>query len=220
MFIVVGLGNPGKKYQKTRHNLGFLALDALRKESDFPDFHISKKFNALISEGEIAGRKTLLVKPQTFMNNSGTAVKKIIGNWKPFGKLRPSAPSGLSPRDECLRLRLEEVVSRAEPLEIGNLLVVHDDIDLPLGELKISQNRGSAGHKGVESIIKALKTKGFVRFRIGAKPAVGPMDAENFVLGNFTKTEEKIIKKTLNNVVWTIKAVVTEGVEKAMNEHN
>ena len=187
MLIIIGLGNPGKEYQKTPHNLGFMAIEEIAKENEFPGFRLSKKFKAEISEGEISGQKTVLAKPQTFMNNSGTAVKKIVSSFK---------------------------------FQVSSFMIIHDDIDLPLGEIKISENRGSAGHKGVESIIKALKTKGFARFRIGAKPAAKPENAKDFVLKNFTKSEEKVVKKALTNTVQAIKSAITEGVEKAMNEYN
>jgi len=194
MFIIIGLGNPGKEYQKTPHNLGFMAIDVIAEENDFPAFRLSKKYKAEISEGEISGQKTILAKPQTFMNESGKAVNKIISNF-PSTSLRASKFS-------------------------NNLIIIHDDIDLPLGEIKICKNRGSAGHKGVESIIKALKTKNFARFRIGARPAVMSENAKDFVLKNFTKTEEKITKKALADVAQAVKLAITESIEKAMNKYN
>lgn len=161
--IIVGLGNPGKKYINTRHNVGFELINQLAKENNFPEFKLSKKFNALISEKD----NIILVKPQTFMNNSGKSVKKIAVNYK---------------------------------LQTTNLIIVHDDIDLPLGKIRVSKNRGSAGHKGVESIIKELGTKNFTRIRIGIRAQQSyelVHDIEKFVLEKFKKEEKDLIKKSL-----------------------
>lgn len=157
MIIIVGLGNPGKKYEKTRHNVGFRVIDEL---------------------AQYKTRKFIIAKPQTFMNNSGKAVKAVVN----FYKAKPE-----------------------------NLWVVHDDIDLPLGEFKTSKDRGSAGHKGVESIIKELKTKDFNRIRIGICPQTGkPKAIEKFVLQNFTKKEEEIIKRVVEEAIQTIKPNITK----------
>ena len=172
MVLIVGLGNPGKKYKMTRHNVGFWVIDELSK---------------IKKEGWI------LVKPQTFMNESGKAVKKIIENLK---------------------------------LKIENLIVIHDDIDLLLGKMRIVKNRGAAGHKGVESVIKELGTKNFVRFRIGIKPlskTIKPFNhltIESFVLQKFTKEEEKIVKEVIEKTIEAIEFSLKEGLEKAMSRFN
>ena len=167
MFLIVGLGNPGKKYESTRHNVGVMVINEL-------------EFLNL--------KEVVLVKPQTFMNSSGKAIKK----------------------------RLKELNLRPE-----NLMVVHDDIDIPLGELRISKNRGAAGHKGVESIIKELGTKNFVRFRVGICPKFGkPKNPEKFVLQKFNKDEEKIIKQTVQKTVQVIEMALKQGLEKAMTKFN
>ncbi len=198
MILIIGLGNPGKKYERTRHNLGFRVVDEFVKKNRFSDFRNSKKFNSLISRGYFKNKEIIIVKPQTFMNLSGQAVKKIISNFK------------------C---------------QMSNVLVVHDDTDLPLSKIRISKGRGAAGHKGVESIIRELKTKNFVRFRIGirpnsklktqiSKPQLKTKKLEKFVLENFTKQEEKIIKEATKKTVEAIEFSLKEGVEKAMNEFN
>ena len=188
MILIVGLGNPGIKYTRTRHNIGFRILDELEKENDFPSFKLVKKFNSLISEGEVRGKKILLAKPQTFMNKSGQAVKTLTNFYK-------TTRTGL--------------------------VIIHDDIDLPLGKIRISKSRGSAGHKGVESIIKELATKNFVRFRIGIQPKIGkPKNSERFVLQKFTEEEEKIIKKIIKTSCDALKTALTEGTEKAMSKFN
>ncbi len=187
MILIVGLGNPGKKFEKTRHNIGFRAIDEFSGKNNFPDFKSSKKFLAEISEGQIAGQKVILSKPQTFMNESGKSVKILNTKYK---------------------------------IPDTNLFVVHDDIDLPLGKIRISIGRSSAGHKGVQSIIKELKTKGFVRFRIGIKPQEKERKTERFVLEKFKKDEEKFLKEAIKKTIDAIEMTIMEGVEKAMNEYN
>lgn len=190
MILIVGLGNPGKKYQKTRHNVGFRAVEEFGKKNNFPDFSSSKKFNAEISKGNLNSKKIILAKPQTFMNASGKTVK---------------------------------LLTKFYALDPKNLIIIHDDIDLPLGKIKISKSRGSAGHKGVQSIINELKTKNFIRFRIGIKlnKAVEVIKAvEGFVLKNFTKKEERILKEVIETTVEAIETAVKEGIEKAMNKFN
>lgn len=151
--LIVGLGNPGKKYAKTRHNIGFRVINELEKFLD------------------VARNKNLIfLKPDAFMNNSGKVVK------------------------ECLAYK---------KIPTSNLIVIHDDIDLPFGEIRVSKDSSSAGHKGVQSIIDELGTKDFTRIRIGIK-SLYKFDTTDFVLKNFTKDEEKelkkIIKKALDKV--------------------
>lgn len=165
MIIIAGLGNPGENYINTRHNVGFLAIDRIKEEYNFSDFSFLKNFNALVSKGIINGEKSILVKPQTFMNSSGTAIRKIIDYYK-------SSPS--------------------------LLYVFHDDIDIPLGEIKIAKGRGPAGHNGVKSIIEEIKTKNFTRFRIGIKPEKKIIKAESFVLKKFNKKEAEIIDNAVS----------------------
>jgi len=186
MIIIIGLGNPGEQYKDTRHNVGFMAVDVFAEKNNFPEFKLSKKFGSLISEGIIGEEKVLLAKPQTFMNESGKAVSKIISNFK---------------------------------FQISNLIVVHDDIDLPIGKIKIIKERGSAGHKGVESIIKNIGNKGLIRFRIGIG---GQKDtkAKKVVLKNFSAEEKKIINETMQKTVDALDLFIKEGLDRAMNEYN
>lgn len=190
MILIVGLGNPGKKFKRTRHNLGFRIVENFAKKNNFPDFKFSKKNNAKICKRKIDQKSIILAKPQTFMNNSGKVVKKLTYNLQ---------------------------------LTTNNLWIIHDDLDLPLGKIRISKGRGSAGHKGVQSIIDELKTKNFVRFRIGIKPKKYKLKAKNlekFVLQKFTKREEKIIKKAIERTCLAIKMAIREKIEKAMTEFN
>lgn len=151
MKLIVGLGNPGKKYEKTRHNAGFMAIDELKKDKP---------------EGSV------LAKPETFMNNSGKAVRELADYYK------------------------------AKPEDIW---IIHDDIDLPVGEFKMSRGRGSAGHKGVQSVIDELGTNDFNRIRIGICPESGKPDrVEDFVLEKFDKEEQKAVKEAIDKAVQTI----------------
>ncbi|MDP3052185.1 MAG: aminoacyl-tRNA hydrolase [bacterium] len=182
MILVVGLGNPGKKYEKTRHNVGSRVVDELRSSSRFANARV-------IDELEVLDLKNvILVKPKTFMNESGKAVKPLIEKYK------------IKPED---------------------LIVIHDDIDLPLRKIRIVKNRGSAGHKGVESIIRELKTENFIRFRIGIQPQSGkPKNPENFVLQKFNKEEKKIVEEVIKKTAEAIKKILQDGLEKTMNEFN
>lgn len=180
MIIIVGLGNPGTKFNNTRHNVGFMALDKFAEENGFPKFSLDKKSNALVSKNN----ETLLVKPQTFMNDSGKAIKSIIKN-----------------------------------KEVSMLVVVHDDIDLPAGKIKIIQERGSAGHKGVESIIKNISNNGLIRMRIGIAPEAKPK-AQDIVLKKFSSSEQKLIDGAIEKTCQAIDSLVKNGLEKTMNEYN
>jgi len=189
MFLIVGLGNPGKKFKKTRHNVGFLVIDEFSRENDFPDWQESKKNNCLYAKKEIASKEIELIKPLVLMNNSGRVVKSV---------------------------------SRKHNLKPEDILVVHDDVDLPLGKIKIVQNRGAAGHKGAESIIRELKTKEFLRFRIGIKPLEikNVPKAEKFVLQNFSKNETKIIQLVVKKTCQAIRIALEENLNKAMQKYN
>lgn len=190
--IIIGLGNPGEKFEETRHNIGFMVLDKFVKENDFPNFELQKKFNALISENLVSNNKVILVKPQTFMNDSGKTAKELLKN---------------------------------KETEETNLIVVHDDIDLPIGKIKIVKERGSAGHKGVESIINNIGNEGLIRIRlgIGAETFQQTKDkpkAMNVVLKKFSKEEENLIDETIIKTAEAINLFLSEGLEKTMNEYN
>ncbi|PIP17618.1 MAG: aminoacyl-tRNA hydrolase [Parcubacteria group bacterium CG23_combo_of_CG06-09_8_20_14_all_35_9] len=171
--LIVGLGNPGKTYEKTRHNVGFFTLEILYKKlfgfHNFSEFKEEKKFKALVSKKVPNG--IILAKPLTFMNNSGESVNLLTDFYK-------------------------------IPINPENLWVIHDDIDLSLGQYRIQESRGSAGHKGVSSVIEILGTKNFKRVRIGIlAPSKGKIPTEDYVLQKFPKDEEKILKKCIEEVV-------------------
>lgn len=189
MLLIVGLGNPGDTHENTRHNVGFLVLDALQKNYDLPDFKLDKKPNALTSKGMLGEQQILLAKPQTFMNNSGEAIKALYTKYK-----------------------LQET---------RYIIVIHDDIDLPLGKVRISMDSGSAGHRGINSIIQHLGSKEFIRIRIGIQPQTGkPHAVEEFVLRNFTPEEMLTVQDIIRSIVDAPGSIVAEGIEKAMNRFN
>jgi PTH1 family peptidyl-tRNA hydrolase len=165
MRIIVGLGNPGEKYTNSRHNAGWIFLDNLISN---PNWQENKKFKALIHK-EV---DKLYVKPLTFMNNSGESVRKIMDFY------------GLLPRSLGIIAKKNQDLS-------DTLTVIHDELDLDFGKEKNSKDSGSAGHKGVASIINHLKTKNFTRLRLGIKNELlkNKIPTENFVLQNFSKEE-------------------------------
>lgn len=186
MLLIVGLGNPGKKYEGTRHNVGFMVIDKLAEELGV-DFENSDKFQAKIAQttltfqGRTGRTRLVLAKPQTYMNLSGDAVSKLIS----FYKLRPE----------------------------DQLWVVHDDLDIEIGTIRIRLNGSSAGQKGIESIINRLGTNEFVRFRVGIKPVGGQKEsAEEFVLKKFTKEERKTIEDKVAETVNSIVLAVEKGI--------
>lgn len=201
--LIVGLGNPGEKYENTRHNLGFAVLDALLQELTPVEKTVwqeDKKSNSLIAKvGDL-----ILAKPMTFVNASGFAVRKLITDHQ---------------------------------LQITNLWVVHDDLDLPLGKIKIRKGSGSAGHRGIDSIVKELGTHDFVRFRLGiGHPAkkgkwevgggklvsehVSDQEVERYVLSPFDRGEKDEARRMVNQAVEAIELALEEGLEKAMNRFN
>lgn len=179
MILIVGLGNPGKKYKKTRHNVGFWAMDELAKKETWQE---SKKANCLYLKTQISDKNAELIKPLTFMNNSG----------------------------KCVRY-----VKRKRSIKPEDIIIIHDDIDLPLGTIRVSKNISSAGHKGIQSIIDELGTKNFTRIRIGIQPKIGkPQNVEEFVLKRFTKEEGKRIQKIIKTAIKIIEKGLKEGMIK------
>ncbi|MCX6790492.1 MAG: aminoacyl-tRNA hydrolase, partial [Candidatus Kaiserbacteria bacterium] len=189
--VIVGLGNPGKEYEKTRHNAGRSAVELIAKNESVGEFIFNKTSNALVVKGSVGGENATLVLPETMMNLSGKAVI-------PFVK---------------------------SPKAAKNLVVIHDDLDLPLGTVKMVFGRGSGGHKGVESIMRALKTKEFARIRIGisaagkknqAKKVQGEEKVIKMVIGKWKPTEEVTVKKVLKKVAEATRIFASEGIEAAM----
>lgn len=186
--IIAGLGNPGEKYEHTRHNTGREMVMSLSDE----EFSFDTKSNSLVGEVKIGKERVKLIAPETFMNKSGSAVAYFVKN----------------------------------PKAAEKLIVIYDDFNLPLGTLRISFNRSSGGHNGVESIIKSLKTEGFLRIRVGVAPENSKGNArvphgddkiEKFILGKWKADEIKELKKIKKRVAEAVSLVITEGKEKAMS---
>ncbi len=190
MKLIVGLGNYGKKYEDTWHNAGFVAIDEFFRQQtgDFKPWKNSAKFKAEISEGARVEEKMILAKPQTYMNNSGQAVKALAYFYK------------------------------VDPADIW---IIHDDIDLPLGTLRISHNASAAGHRGVQSIIDELGGQHFVRFRLGIRPAADqPIPTEAYVLQKMDKEGKLILAEAIKEALAAIELSLLAGVSQAMNEFN
>ena len=185
MYIIVGLGNPGKEYENTRHNTGFMLVDKL---ADKYNIEITKeKHKALIGTGIIEGEKVILVKPQTFMNLSGESLCEVVNFYKE---------------------------------DTSNVIAIFDDIDLPVGAIRIKE-RGSAGtHNGVKSLVKELGSQDFKRVKIGVGAPVGKIDLVSHVLGKFSSEEFLEINKSIDKAVNAVETIIKNGVAKAMNDYN
>lgn len=193
--LIVGLGNRGDEYAKTRHNSGRIILEYIAKAQDFSDWKNDMKTKSLRAKGEIDGEKFELMLPETFMNNSGNAVAGVIDG----------------------------------PKKLKNLAVIYDDIDLPIGSLKISFDRSSGGHNGLESVIKRVKSREFVRIRIGVSPHTptgklrkpsGEQAVLKFLLGTFKDDEFKELKKLSKKITEILICLSAEGKDKAMSLYN
>ncbi len=184
--LVAGLGNPGRKYDKTRHNLGFMVVDLLagRFESSFR----KKKGDYRQSSITVSGRNILLIKPITFMNLSGIAVSQAA-DYHGFGP--------------------EEV------------LVVCDDLNLPIGKIRIRDGGSDGGHKGLRSTIEVLETSDFPRLRIGiGQPEDPNYPVEAFVLEKFAKEERKIVNEMIEDAVSAVETIIRKSVEAAQQVYN
>jgi PTH1 family peptidyl-tRNA hydrolase len=180
MWLVAGLGNPGNVYADTRHNIGFSVIDAISDAASIPVKY--KTHHYLYGKGVISKQEAILIKPLTFMNRSGIAVRDVLNRYE----------------------------------NIAGILVVHDDIDLEPGVIRIKKSGSSGGHKGIESIIEALGTKDFIRLRIG----VGRSDriaVEEYVLRNFLRRERPVIEEAVERAVEAIQLIINKGVSYAQN---
>jgi peptidyl-tRNA hydrolase, PTH1 family len=183
LWLIAGLGNPGTRYQNTRHNIGFLVIDELLRKQKIV---FKEKDNYRIAEGSQYDEKIILLEPLTFMNNSGLAVRKVMQK------------SHLTPE---------------------NLIVVHDDLDLATGNLKIRKKGSSGGHKGVESIIQNIGSPEFIRVKIGiGRDPVIP--TEKYVLSKFSKDEMQLVREAIERAVQSIDSIIRVGPETTMNRFN
>jgi len=183
--LIVGLGNPGKRYSLSRHNMGFLVLETLAKRENINIS--SKKFDSCFGKGVISGTPVVLAKPQTFMNLSGVAVGKLARFFK---------------------------------VDVEDVIVVHDDLDLPYREIRIKTGGGDGGHKGLISVIDHFGGSEFVRVRLGiGKPAQKEM-IEGYVLERFSEEEVKELPNIMARAYDALVEVLSSGTQAAMNKFN
>lgn len=182
--LIVGLGNPGSQYDRTRHNIGFDLIDRLAQRWQIP-LTDQKKFQGTVGEGWAEGQKIRLLKPQTFMNRSGQAVRALVDWYK---------------------------------LEAGSVLILYDDLDLPLGKLRLRLSGSAGGHNGMKSIISHLGTPDFPRLRLGI--GKGPDATISHVLGKFSPTEAPLIPEILDLAADAVGWSLKQGIEKSMSRFN
>jgi PTH1 family peptidyl-tRNA hydrolase len=200
MYTIVGLGNPGEEYELTRHNTGRMVVKDFAKAKKFPAWAFDEKINALKSEDKIK-------KPARNASRSEAGEEKVL-------LLLPETMMNNSGN------ALVKIIISKKKAE--QLVVIHDDLDLPLGRFKISFAKSSAGHRGVESVIKKIKTEKFIRLRVGTCPKKKPAgkDLIKFLMGKFTPKELSIFKKTSKKITSALEMIISEGREKAMSEFN
>jgi peptidyl-tRNA hydrolase, PTH1 family len=184
-FLMVGLGNPGREYRETRHNIGFMIIDKLCKAMAVSLTRMQSK--ALVGMGTLEGCKLVVAKPQTYMNLSGQSVSGLMRFYK---------------------------------VPLDQLIVAHDDLDLPLGTIRIRPGGGSAGQRGMASIIQQLGTQEFARLRLGIGRPPGQMDPAAYVLQRFSTSEQKMVDLVLDRALEAVRTFVREGLDMAMNQYN
>lgn len=185
MKLVLGLGNPGRQYERTRHNLGFMVVDRVAAAKKVAI--TKKKYRSLLGDWQAAEEKVLLVKPQTFMNRSGEAVRDLL---------------------------------RYLPAEVKDLVVIHDDLDLPFGRIRIRARGGAAGHRGLLSVLEALGEEGFCRVRVGiGRPPPG-VDPTDFVLQGFSREEAAKLEPVVSRAADAVECLLEKGSQRAMEIFN
>lgn len=185
MFLIVGLGNPGEKYERTRHNCGFLVVDELARRTGRTIK--TPECQSLTSKAHISGTEVLLVKPQTFMNLSGVAVKALM---------------------------------KKHEIKADRILIISDDVALPLGKLRLRQTGSAGGQNGLKSIIKEIGTQDFARLRIGIAPDHPVSNLSEFVLGDFSKHEREILSETVQTAADAVEVLLQTGIAEAMSKYN
>mgnify|MGYP003585213768 FL=1 len=185
MKMIAGLGNPGSEYARTKHNVGFMFLDALAEKLGVDNW--KTKYDALVAEGRIGTEKVLLVKPLTYMNESGRAIGPLMSWYK------------LSPED---------------------LIVIHDDMDIPAGTIRIRRKGSAGGHNGMKSILYHVGDENFPRLRIGIGRPLPGWTVVNHVLAPFSAEDAPKLREAIEYLLPALKCVVTDGVDLAMNRYN
>jgi len=191
MRLIIGLGNPGLRYTRNRHNAGFMCINYFARQHGIP--WDKKQGKARVGMGEVSGVKVMVARPQTYMNSSGESVSLLVKRYK---------------------------------VELNDLIIIHDDLDLPLGKIRIRHDGGSGGHKGMKSIVASLGSPDFIRLRVG----IGrPTDAESnrseaeiidYVLSDFTPGEKRVISEIMPRVSDALTCLLSEGLTVAMNKFN
>ncbi|MBI5966520.1 MAG: aminoacyl-tRNA hydrolase [Deltaproteobacteria bacterium] len=184
MKLVVGLGNPGRAYRWTRHNLGFLLIERIARQNGI---ELSRRgFQSVYGRGKIGNEEVILSKPQTYMNLSGEAVRRLLQ----FFRIPPE-----------------------------NLVVLHDDLDLPLGKIRIRLGGGHGGHQGVKSIIDALGNDGFIRLKVGiGRPVERGQDPADYVLESLTGKAKEEFKAIVERCAQVVEVLLIEGPQEAMEQ--
>lgn len=183
MFVIVGLGNPGREYNNTRHNIGFEAINYLAKMYSIDVDR--EKFKGVYGEGFIKNKKVILLKPTTYMNLSGESIKSIMDFYK---------------------------------LTEDKIIVIYDDISLPIGRFRVREKGSAGGHNGIKSIISHLGTNAFSRIKIGVGEPKGNLVSH--VLGKFSKADNEIISEILEAVVGATETIIEDDIREAMNKYN
>jgi len=184
--LIVGLGNPGAEYARTRHNAGFVVVEKLAQRWQAP-WTYEKRFNARLARAERAGKRLLLCQPQTYMNASGEAVGPLVAFYR---------------------------------VPLAQLLVVVDDADLPLGQLRLRPEGSSGGHHGLESIEQHLGSRNYARLRVGIGRQAGARQIAGYVLGRFSSTEAALADKVFSVAADQAETWAVAGIQKAMNQFN
>ena len=184
-YLLIGLGNPGREYRDTRHNVGFMFIDRLIVRLNGRGMKLQSK--AIVTTATYEDRKVILAKPQTYMNLSGQSAQGLLNFYK---------------------------------IPVENMLIAHDDLDIPFGTIRIRPKGGPGGQGGMASTISQLGTKDFPRLRIGIGRPPGRMDPAAYVLQNFSREEMKVLSEIVDRAADAALTFVADGLDKAMNKYN
>ncbi len=184
-YLLIGLGNPGREYRDSRHNMGFMLIDRLIVRLNARGMKLQSK--AIVTTAAYEDRKLILAKPQTYMNLSGQSAQGLLHFYK---------------------------------LPVENMLIAHDDLDIPFGTIRIRPGGGPGGQKGMASTIEQLGTKDFPRLRLGIGRPPGRMDPSDYVLQSFSREELKTLSEVIDRAADAALTFVTDGLNKAMNKYN
>jgi PTH1 family peptidyl-tRNA hydrolase len=182
--VIVGLGNPGVRYQGNRHNIGFRVVDQLAENNQIPI--CKKRLKAIYGAGKIDSQEVVLAKPMTFMNLSGESVRRIVDFFK---------------------------------VGLEDLIVIHDDLDLPLGRLRFKRRGGDGGHQGLRSIIEAMGENTFLRLKVGIGRPPRGMEAADYVLSDFDEIQQPLLSEVLSCAAEALTVLLSEGLQTAMNRY-